>query len=68
MEWNQIEGQWDIIKGKVKEKWGKFTDDDLTLMKGKRDALIGQIKKTYGVAKEEAERQIEEFRTTLKKS
>ncbi len=65
MEWNQIEGQWDIMKGQFKQKWGKLTDDNLIQIKGKKDELVGQLKQVYGFAKEEAEKQIEDFRTTL---
>lgn len=65
MEWNQIEGQWDSLKGKVKEKWGKLTDDDLMQIKGKKDGLVGQLKKKYGLQKEDAEKQIDEFKISL---
>lgn len=67
MEWNQIEGQWDKVKGKFKDKWGKLTDDDLMQIKGKRDVLVGQLKKNYGIQKEEAEKQIDEFSRNLEK-
>ncbi len=43
MNWDQIEGKWDQAKGKVKEKWGQLTDDDLTEIRGKRDQLAGRI-------------------------
>ena len=62
MNWDQIEGNWKQIKGKVKEKWGKFTDDELDVLAGKRDQLVGKIQERYGIAKTEAERQVEEFR------
>ena len=68
MEWNQIESQWDKLKGQVKQKWGMFTDDDILQIKGRKDDLIGRIKHVYGVAKEDAEIQIDEFRRSLKKS
>ena len=61
MNWDQIEGKWNEIKGSVKERWGDFTDDELTQLSGKRDKLAGLIQKKYGVAKEEAEIQIREF-------
>jgi uncharacterized protein YjbJ (UPF0337 family) len=66
MQWGQIEGSWDKVKGKLLERWGKFTDNDLALIGGKKDDLIGRIKHVYGVAKEDAETQIEEFRASLK--
>lgn len=65
MEWNQIEGQWDTIKGKFKKNWGKLTDNDLLRMKGKKDMLVGQLKTTYGLQKEDAEKQLDEFRKSL---
>jgi uncharacterized protein YjbJ (UPF0337 family) len=61
MNWDQVEGKWKQASGKVKEKWGKLTDDDLQTISGKRDQLIGRIQERYGVAKEEAERQVDEF-------
>jgi uncharacterized protein YjbJ (UPF0337 family) len=64
MNWDQIEGKWKQASGKVKEKWGKLTDDDLQLIKGKRDQLVGRVQERYGIAKEEAERQVDEFGRT----
>jgi uncharacterized protein YjbJ (UPF0337 family) len=61
MNWDQIEGKWTEFKGQVREKWGEFTDDELEQMRGKRDKLAGMIQNRYGVAKEEAERQIQDF-------
>jgi uncharacterized protein YjbJ (UPF0337 family) len=49
------------MQGKVKEKWGKLTDDDLTVIDGKREQLAGRLQSTYGMAKDEAERQISDF-------
>jgi uncharacterized protein YjbJ (UPF0337 family) len=53
------------MKGQFKQKWGKLTDDNLLQIKGKKDVLVGQLKQAYGLAKEEAEKQIEDFRATL---
>jgi uncharacterized protein YjbJ (UPF0337 family) len=61
MNWDQIEGKWKQSVGKVKEKWGKLTDDDLTAINGKRDQLIGKIQERYGIAKEAAQKQVDEF-------
>jgi uncharacterized protein YjbJ (UPF0337 family) len=61
MNWEQVEGKWKQVSGKVKEKWGKLTDDDLQQIAGKRDQLIGKIQERYGVAKEAAEKQVDEF-------
>lgn len=61
MNWDQIEGNWKQFKGEVKEKWGKFTDDDLDVISGKRDKLIGKLQEKYGIAREEAEAQLKKF-------
>jgi uncharacterized protein YjbJ (UPF0337 family) len=61
MNWDQIEGKWKQVVGKIKEKWAKLTDNDLEMIRGKRDQLVGKIQERYGVAKEEAERQVDEF-------
>ncbi len=61
MNWDRIEGKWKEVSGRAREKWGKLTDDDLTIVKGKRDKLAGMIQQRYGLAKDEVERQITEF-------
>jgi uncharacterized protein YjbJ (UPF0337 family) len=61
MNWDQVEGTWKQSKGKIRQKWGKLTDDDLELIAGKRDQLIGRLQVRYGIAKEEAERQADAF-------
>ena len=61
MNWDQIKGNWNLAKGKVKEKWGDLTDDDLTKIEGQRDQLVGRIQERYGLAKEQAERQVSEW-------
>jgi len=64
MNWDQIEGNWKQMKGKVKQQWGQLTDDDMTKIAGKKDVLVGKIQERYGIAKSEAERQLEDFCTT----
>jgi uncharacterized protein YjbJ (UPF0337 family) len=61
MNWDRIEGNWKSFKGKVKEQWGKLTDDDLDRAAGKRDQLAGRIQERYGIAKDEADRQLTEW-------
>lgn len=56
-----IQGEWSLIKGKIKEKWGKLTEDDLTEIDGRRDQLVGKIQKKYGYAKEKAEQEFAEW-------
>lgn len=66
MNWDRIEGNWKQFKGKVKEKWGKLTDDDLTVIAGKRDQLAGVLQNRYGIAKDEVERELDDFAATMK--
>src|SRR6185436_19288688 len=61
MNWDQIEGTWKQIRGKAREQWGKLTDDDLDVVAGRRDALIGKVQERYGIAREEAERQVHDW-------
>lgn len=65
MNWDQIEGKWTNLKGKVREKWGKLTDDDIEVIAGKRDKLRGRIQERYGLAKEKAEEQLQKFEDQL---
>ncbi|MCX7361972.1 MAG: CsbD family protein [Alphaproteobacteria bacterium] len=65
MNWDRVEGNWKQFSGKVQEKWGKLTDDDLTVVKGKQDQLVGRIQERYGIAKDEAERQVNTWVDTL---
>jgi uncharacterized protein YjbJ (UPF0337 family) len=58
MNWDRVEGNWKQFTGKVKEQWGKLTDDDITVIGGKQDQLVGRIQERYGVAKDEAEKQV----------
>ena len=64
MNKEQAAGSWKELKGKIKQQWGKLTDDDLTVLEGASDELSGRIQKRYGIAKEEAEKQIETFRSS----
>ena len=61
MNWDQIESQWKQLKGRAKVQWGKLTDDELDQIAGHRDQLVGKIQEKYGLAREEAEKQAEEF-------
>ncbi len=58
MNWDRIEGNWKQFKGQVRQQWGKLTDDDLDVIAGKRDELIGRIQEAYGMQRDEAERQV----------
>ena len=61
MNRDQMQGNWKQFRGKMKEKWGKLTDDDFDVVEGKQDQLIGKIQEKYGIAREEAERQVNEL-------
>src|SRR5262249_5147470 len=61
MNWDQIQGKWKQSTGKVKEQWGKLTDDDLTVINGRRDQLVGKIQERDGLEKDAAEKQVDEF-------
>jgi uncharacterized protein YjbJ (UPF0337 family) len=61
MNWDQIEGNWMKAKGKLRQQWGKLTDDDLTRVNGKREELAGRLQERYGFEKERAEREIDNW-------
>ncbi|MEO6445284.1 MAG: CsbD family protein [Gemmatimonadaceae bacterium] len=61
MNQNTLEGNWTQLKGKVKEQWGKLTDDDLDVVAGKRDQLVGRLQERYGKAQDEVEREVDDF-------
>lgn len=61
MNKDEIGGNWKQLKGKVKEQWGKITDDDLTVIEGKRDQLVGKIQERYGYQKDQAEDELSEW-------
>lgn len=62
MNWDQMAGKWNQAKGSIKERWGKLTDDDLTLINGKRDQLVGKIQERYGITKEKAEQEVNQWK------
>jgi uncharacterized protein YjbJ (UPF0337 family) len=61
MDWNRVEGNWKQLKGKVKQQWGKLTDDQITEINGSRDELVGRIQEAYGIGKDEADRQVKDW-------
>jgi uncharacterized protein YjbJ (UPF0337 family) len=58
---DQMQGNWKQLKGKVKEQWGKLTDDEIDQMAGNRDQLVGKIQNSYGIGRDEAEKQVEDW-------
>jgi uncharacterized protein YjbJ (UPF0337 family) len=65
MNWDQVKGNWRVYKGRVKEKWGELTDDDLDRIAGKRDQLLGTLQNRYGRTKEAAEDEVRDFERNL---
>ena len=65
MNWQRTEGNWKQFAGKAKESWGKLTDDDITVVDGKREQLLGRIQERYGIAKDEAEKQVKAWESRL---
>ena len=65
MNWEHVKADWDVAKGKVRAKWGKLTDDDMTVIGGKWDELVGRLRHRYGYKKDDAERQGDDFLKTV---
>ncbi|MFG6572389.1 CsbD family protein [Sulfitobacter sp. 1A13353] len=63
MNWDRVQGNWKQMKGSVQAEWGKLTDDEIDQAAGDRQMLVGKIQERYGIAKDEAERQVDEFAT-----
>lgn len=61
MNHDRLAGQWKQVKGKVREHWGRLTDDDLDVIAGRRSQLLGRIQERHGLARDEAERQVDSF-------
>jgi len=61
MDWNRVEGNWKQLKGRAKQQWGKLTDDDLTASAGRRDELAGKVQERYGIAKDAARKQVDDW-------
>jgi len=63
MNWDFVQGNWKQVSGKVKQQWGKLTDDDLAKIAGKREELEGQLLERYGLSKDEIKKQLDDFMT-----
>jgi uncharacterized protein YjbJ (UPF0337 family) len=61
MNWDRVEGRWQEVKGQIRSKWAKLTDDDMELIDGKRDQLIGRLQQRYGMRREEVEREVDRW-------
>jgi uncharacterized protein YjbJ (UPF0337 family) len=65
MDWNRIEGNWKQFKGQAKEKWGRLTDDDLDVVNGQQEQLEGKIQERYGLAKDQAKKDVDAWFKSL---
>ncbi len=65
MNWDQIKGKWSQAKGSVRAKWGELTDDEVDQIEGNREMLVGKVQEKYGLAKEEAEREVDDWSRSL---
>jgi len=65
VNWDQVQGKWTEYRGKAREKWGKLTNDDLDVIAGKRDQFVGRLQERYGILRDEAEKQVDEFAKSL---
>lgn len=65
MNWDRVEGNWQQFKGKLREKWGELTDDDIDVIDGRREQLQGKIQERYGKRRDEAEREVDDWLNTL---
>ena len=61
INWDQMKGNWTQFKGHVRQQWGKLTDDEIDQIEGQREILIGKLQERYGIAREEAEKQVKAF-------
>lgn len=61
MNWESVEGNWKEFRGRVREQWGRLTNDEVDVIGGRRDRLVGKLQEHYGIAREEAERQVREW-------
>lgn len=61
MDWNRVEGNWKQLKGRARQQWGKLTDDDLTTVAGRREELAGKVQERYGIARDAARKQVDEW-------
>lgn len=65
MNWDQVQGKWKQVKGEAKTRWGKLTDDDLDVVAGQRDQLVGRIQERYGIAKDQAQKEVDDWNRGL---
>lgn len=64
MNWDRIEGNWKELKGQVRERWGRLTNDEIDVIAGRREQLEGTLQRVYGKSKDEVKREVEDFCNT----
>jgi len=62
MNMDQVEGDWKILRGKIRQRWGKLTDDHLDIVNGRVEMIAGRVQQAYGISREEAERQVQDWK------
>ena len=67
MNWDQVQGKWKQMSGDIKTRWGKLTDDDLHVIGGEKDKLVGHIQERYGIQKEQAQNEVDEWHASLRR-
>lgn len=65
MNWDRVEGNWKQFKGRARSEWGKLTDDDVDVVRGRREELVGKLQERYGIARDDAERRADAWARTL---
>lgn len=68
MNSDQMKGKWKQMKGSVKERWGKLTDDDIDIIDGQHEQLVGKIQERYGIAKDAAQKQVDEWNANAREA
>jgi uncharacterized protein YjbJ (UPF0337 family) len=68
MNWDQMQGKWKQMRGSLRQQWGKLTDDDIEVIGGNRDKLVGILQERYGIAREEAQKRADEWASAYKES
>jgi len=68
MNWDRVEGNWKQLKGEAQQQWGRLTKDDVDVIAGKRNELAGRLQERYGLAKDAAERQIDDWLNTMQRN
>jgi uncharacterized protein YjbJ (UPF0337 family) len=68
MDWNELKGSWKQMKGTVRQKWAKLTDDDVEYVGGSSERLLGKVQERYGMAKDAAKREIDDWISGLNRN